>query len=266
MITLRIRHRTIYRYHSAVRLGPHRLMLRPRESRELRLMSHTVTVTPAASVTWAHDVFGNAVAMAGFEGLTDRLVVDSEAQVAMGADPWPVFDIAAAALTYPFAYTDADWRDLGALVVPQYLDPERMLLAWARGFVRSDPTDTLSLLKDLSSGVAERIRYQSRESEGTQTPLETLARGIGSCRDLAVLFVEAARCLRFGARVCSGYLYRPDLAAEHREAEFDACLGRGLRTGRGLDHVRSDQPQRRRAQPHPGRGGTRNLAGDAGIG
>lgn len=219
MITLRIRHRTIYRYHSAVRLGPHRLMLRPRESRELRLISHMVTVTPAASVTWAHDVFGNAVAMAGFEGLTDRLVVDSEAQVAMGADPWPVFDIAAAALKYPFAYTDADWRDLGALVVPQYLDPERMLLAWARGFVRSDPTDTLSLLKDLSSGVAERIRYQSRETEGTQTPLETLARGIGSCRDLAVLFVEAARCLRFGARVCSGYLYRPDRAAEHLEAD-----------------------------------------------
>lgn len=219
MLTLRICHRTTYRYHAPVRLGPHRLMLRPRESRELRLVSHEVTVTPAAGITWAHDVFGNAVATATFEELSDQLVVDSEAVLSLGADPWPVFDIAAVALTYPFAYTDADWSDLGALVVPQYHDPERLLLAWARGFVRSDPTDTLSLLKDLSTGVAERIRYQSRESEGTQAPLETLARGVGSCRDLAVLFVEAARCLRFGARLCSGYLYRPDRETTGREPD-----------------------------------------------
>ncbi|MDB5486371.1 MAG: transglutaminase-like protein, partial [Reyranella sp.] len=162
MLTLKIRHRTTYLYHAAVRLGPHRLMLRPRESRELRLVSHEVTVTPAASVTWAHDVFGNAVATASFDGLTDRLVVDSEAKLTLGVDPWPVFDIAAVATTSPFAYTTADWIDLGALVVPQYPDPDRKLLAWAKGFVRSDPTDTLSLLKDLSSGVAEQIRYQSR--------------------------------------------------------------------------------------------------------
>ncbi len=219
MLTLRIRHRTTYLYHAPVRLGPHRLMLRPRESRELRLVSHEVTVTPAATVTWAHDVFGNAVATAGFEGLTDRLVVDSEAVLTLGVDPWPVFDIAAVATRYPFAYTDADWTDLGALVVPQYLDPDRRLLAWAKGFVRSDPTDTLSLLKDISAGVAQQIRYQSRESEGTQAPLETLARGLGSCRDLAVLFVEAARCLRFGARLCSGYLFRPDRATGNYEAD-----------------------------------------------
>lgn len=214
MLKLRIRHRTTYLYHSAVRLGLHRLMLRPRESRELRLVSQELTVSPASTVTWAHDVFGNAVATANFDGVSDRLVIDSEAVLSLSVEPWPVFEIAAVAISYPFAYSDADWRDLGALVVPQYLDPERRLLAWTKGFVRSEPTDTLSLLKDLSSGVGEQIRYESRESEGTQAPLETLARGIGSCRDLAVLFVEAARCLRFGARLCSGYLYRPDLEYE----------------------------------------------------
>lgn len=35
-------------------------------------------------------------------------------------------------------------------------------------------------------------------------------RGWGSCRDFAVLFVEAARSLGFGARIVSGYLYNPD--------------------------------------------------------
>ena len=88
------------------------------------------------------------------------------------------------------------------------------LRAWAEGFVRSRPTDTLSLLKDLSFGVSSWILYQSREDEGTQSPIETLDRGWGSCRDLAVLFIEAARTLGFGARVVSGYLYNPARAHE----------------------------------------------------
>ena len=81
---------------------------------------------------------------------------------------------------------------------------------WALGFVRSNPTDTLSLLKDLNAGVAAWVSYQSRDDEGTQTPLQTLARGWGSCRDFAVLFAEAVRSLGFGARIVSGYLYNPD--------------------------------------------------------
>ena len=91
----------------------------------------------------------------------------------------------------------------------QYPDPSGRLGAWARGFVRSNPTDTSALLADLNRGVAAQISYQSREAEGTQTPAETLNRGWGSCRDLAVLLIEAARSLGFGARVVTGYLYRP---------------------------------------------------------
>lgn len=54
------------------------------------------------------------------------------------------------------------------------------------------------------------IRYQSCEDEGTQSPAQTLDRGWGSCRDFAVLFIEAARSLGFGARIVSGYLYSPE--------------------------------------------------------
>ena len=209
MITLSIRHKTTYRYHEPVWLGPHRLILRPRESRDLRLTSSVVTTTPAATVTWAHDVFGNAVATATFDAMSDHLVIDSVAELQLDATDWPVFAIAASAASYPFVYSDSEWIDLGALVTPQYPDPKRRLRAWAEGFVRSRPTDTLSLLKDLSLGVSGWILYQSREDEGTQSPIETLDRGWGSCRDLAVLFIEAARSLGFGARIVSGYLYNP---------------------------------------------------------
>jgi len=210
LITLRIHHTTTYRYHQPVSLGPHRLMLRPRETRDLHLISSDVTTTPAATVIWAHDVFGNAVATATFQAMTDHLVIDSVTKLELYAAAWPVFDIAAAAIFYPFLYSDDDWTDLGALTVQQYPDPAGRLRDWARAFIHSNPTDTLCLLKDLSTGISRWISYQSRDDEGTQSPNETLDRGWGSCRDFAVLFVEAARSLGFGARIVSGYLYNPD--------------------------------------------------------
>ena len=208
---LSIRHKTVYAYRQPVSLGPHRLMLRPRESRELRLRSSAIRMTPAASaITWSEDVFGNAVAVANFEHVTDRLTIESEVALDLGGEPWPVFPVAVSAMSYPFRYTDGEWTDLGALAVQQHGDPSHRLRAWARGFVRSDPTDTLALLKDLSAGVLAWVSYQSRDQEGTQTPLQTLDRGWGSCRDLAVLFAEAARTLGFGARLVSGYLFNSD--------------------------------------------------------
>jgi len=213
VLSLKIHHKTTYRYREPVRLGPHRFMLRPRESRDLRLISNQVLVTPDATVTWAQDVFGNAVATANFHTETDTLVIDSVTELQLSANPWPVFDIAASAIHYPFGYSDDEWTDLGALVIPQYPDPVDRLRSWATEFIRSNPTDTLSLLKDLSEGISQRILYQSREHEGTQSPVETLDRGVGSCRDLAVLFIEAVRSLGFGARIVSGYLFRPDLDA-----------------------------------------------------
>jgi transglutaminase-like putative cysteine protease len=104
----------------------------------------------------------------------------------------------------------------------QHPDPDGRLTSWARGFVRSNPTDTSALLADLNSGIAARISYQSRETEGTQTPVETLNRGWGSCRDLAVLLIEAARTLGFGARVVTGYLYNPDA-----DGHANAAVGAG---------------------------------------
>ena len=95
------------------------------------------------------------------------------------------------------------------MAIQQYPDPTGRLKDWARAFVRGNKTDTLALLKDLSAGVSKWINYQSREDEGTQSPVQTLDRGWGSCRDFAVLFVEAARNLGFGARIVSGYLYNP---------------------------------------------------------
>ena len=208
MIPLTIHHRTAYRYRRPVDLWPHRLMLCPRESRDLQVISCVVTVSPNAQVTWAHDVFGNAVATAAFQGASDSPVIDSVVELRLEAMAWPIFNIAASAIVYPFRYSDDEWTDLGSLTRQQYPDPDRRLATWARAFVRGDQTDPLALLKDLSAGVSGRIGYQSREDEGTQSPIETLDRGWGSCRRGPL--VEAARSLGFGARLVSGYLFNPN--------------------------------------------------------
>ncbi len=197
---------TTYRYLQPVLLGPHRMMLRPREARDLRLISHDLTVSPEAEITWAHDVAGNAVATARFSAPTRQLLIESRATVELTASAWPVLTIAAEAINYPFFYSDDDVTDLGALATPQYADLDGRLSRWAEGFVLGRPTDTLSLLRDISTGIA----YLSREMQGTQTPLDTLSRGSGACRDIAVLFAEAVRSLGFGARIVSGYLYDPE--------------------------------------------------------
>lgn len=208
--TLHTIHETTYSYREPVVLGPHQMMLRPRETRELQLLAYRLEVVPSAAINWAYDVAGNAVATAVFDAPTNRLKIVSHSHLRLTAAAWPVFDIAATAINYPFLYSDNDWIDLGALTVPQYEDNEGRFARWVRGFVMQEPTDTLSLLKDLSNGVSFQLTYQSRESEGTQTPLETLNRSSGTCRDFAVLLAEAGRLLGFGTRIVSGYLYDPD--------------------------------------------------------
>ena len=106
MYALSIHHTTTYKYRQAVGLAPHRLMLRPRESRDLRLISNDIMITPAATISWAYDVSGNAIATANFQDMTDSLVIVSHTELQIANDAWPVFDIAASAINFPFRYAD----------------------------------------------------------------------------------------------------------------------------------------------------------------
>ena len=73
-------------------------MLRPRESRSLRLLDHELVITPAATVGWAFDVAGNSVATATFHEASDTLSINSTAVLTLDVEQWPIFDIAATPL------------------------------------------------------------------------------------------------------------------------------------------------------------------------
>jgi len=211
MKLLTVRHATTYRYTAPVAFGQHRLMLRPRDSHDLRLIGAELALSPPGAVRWMHDVFGNSVALVDFSAPAARLSIISTLTLERYALKRPDFPIAPEAESYPFMHSADDRVDLGRLREPQYPDPRGAVEEWARRFILETPANTFNLLTTMNAAIRGAFEYRAREEEGTQAPLETIERKSGTCRDFALLFIEAARTLGFGARFVTGYLYDPTL-------------------------------------------------------
>ncbi len=206
---LTVNHSTVYRYRSAVAFNEHRLMFRPRDSHDMRLMRSTLSITPPASVRWLHDVFGNSIAIATFEAPADELRFEAAIELehfGITGDAFPVED---RAQSTPFDYTEEEIADLGRTQEPHYPDSLRALRRWVNEFCRPGGTPTERLLVDMTTAVRSHFRYIERQTPGVQTPAETLRLQSGTCRDFALFLMEAARSLGIAARFVSGYLYDP---------------------------------------------------------
>jgi transglutaminase-like putative cysteine protease len=220
MPILSIRHYTRYRYRNPVSLGEHRTMFRPRESYDQRLLACDLTITPAPSaVRMVHDVFGNCVGIANFTGRTRELVFESN--VRLEHTPLPAFtdidghvDVYAGAM--PIAYSAEDMPDLVQSIRRERVDAEDPVGAWAQRFVNQGRETSLrTLLSEMTQAIYADFKYNTRLERGVQTPAQTLALRTGSCRDYAVLMIDAARSLGLAARFVSGYIYSPYVSADH---------------------------------------------------
>jgi transglutaminase-like putative cysteine protease len=159
---------------------------------------------------WLQDVFGNSVAIATFTRRALRLHIESFARVVHQPHELVDVHIENYARSYPFTYASEDMPDLLRSIERQHLDPRRRVDNWARRFVRiGGQTDTLGMLTDMTHAIKREFTYLPRHQKGTQTPIETLERGKGTCRDYAMLMIEAVRALGLAARFVSGYLYNP---------------------------------------------------------
>ena len=210
MSFLTVRHATVYRFAAPVGLGEHRLMFRPRESHDLRLIRTMLDITPApARLRWLHDPFDNSVAIAVFDGTTRELRFESVVTLEHFESTVPEYALEDDARTYPFRYSDEDFRNLTRGLDHHY--PSEESGAWAQQFL--DPaatTGTLKILRSMTNIISEQFTYTRRTEKGVQTPEETLRHRRGSCRDFAVLMMEAARALGIAARFVSGYVFVPD--------------------------------------------------------
>jgi transglutaminase-like putative cysteine protease len=211
MSLLTVRHVTVYRYSEPVELGEHRMMLRPRGSHDLRLLSTSLEITPSPiGLRWLHDVFDNSVAVATFDGPATELRFDSRVTLEHFEDPRPEYPLEEYAKTYPFRYSDEELHNLARALVNQH--PSDSLSRWASQFLDpSGVTGTMSLLRSMARGIRQEFHYVRRTEKGVQSPSETLQSRCGSCRDFAVLMIEATRSLRIAARFVSGYVFVPGM-------------------------------------------------------
>ncbi len=207
-----ITHTTVYRYRQPVRFGEHRVMFRPRDSHDLRVLATDLDVSPDASVRMIQDPLSNSIALVQPRTPADKLEIVCSFRIEHAHSNNLELPLSPHAEFYPFSYSLEERYDLEHYLRPYHDDGEGELTAWARQFIRTDgATGTRDLLVAMNQHIRDEFRYVGRDEEGTQTPTETLQLGSGSCRDFALLMMEGARRLGFATRFVSGYLYDPTL-------------------------------------------------------
>lgn len=244
----KIIHRTYYNYSNDVILGTHHLLLRPREDYELRIESFILKSTPQVKIFWHRDVEGNSVAIANFNQLTRQLLIESEVIIQQYNESPLDFIVSDYAIEYPFKYKPSDQFLLSPYMVLPEEETRVLLNNWIFNIYKSnEAVQTYTLLQKLTRLIYTTLAYTVREEPGVQTAKDTLFLGSGSCRDFALLFMEAVKCLGFASRFVSGYLYVPLMVSEigstHAWAEvyipgagwkgFDPTIGDIV----GSDHI-----------------------------
>ena len=266
-----ITHTTVYSYRQPVTFGEHRVMFRPRDSHDLRVLATDLDVSPDCDVRMIQDPHSNSVALVQpLERGRRSCAIVCSFTIEHAHTNNLELPLAPSAELFPFAYSVDERFDLEHYLRPAHDDPGGELTAWARQFIRTDgPTGTRDLLIAMNQHIREQFRYAARDEEGTQEPSLTLELGSGSCRDFALLMMEAGRRLGIATRFVSGYLYDPALdggpARRHPRRRLHPRVAAGVPAGRRLGAVRPDQQPARRQPADPGRRRPPPVAGGADL-
>lgn len=206
MSRLRIEHETTYRYLAAVQFGAHRLVLRPREGHDLRVLEMCLAIEPRCEVVWSRDLFGNSVATAHFREPGEVLRIHNSVLVEQTAR-FPIEPRVPARVAFPVVFPAFELPVASAYLASSYPDDSERVREWAgtRAPVGSG-AGAEEVVAAVAKAVRDEIQYRRREEPGVQTPAQTIDLRSGSCRDLATLMLEALRALGLPARFASGYL------------------------------------------------------------
>ena len=210
MTRLSILHETRYDYGRPVGFGPHRLLLRPRDSHAIRIVSASLELAPGGQTRWIYDALGNCVCWLQPMGQASSLIVTSRLLIERFPAPLAPMTLDDPRTVLPIVYDRSDRLVLEPFMAPAEDDPDDAVLRWARGKLRPEDT-ALDFVMRLNADIHAQFDYSARVAEGTQSPGETLSHRSGTCRDFAWLMVEALRRLGFAARFVTGYLYSAKL-------------------------------------------------------
>ena len=162
------------------------------------------------SLRFVQDAFGNHVGIARFSGRSKELCFESTVRLEHSPLDAAELEIEDAATTFPVDYSADEMPDLANCIERHHPDPGNEVGRWAHQFLPpSGSIGAFELLTQLSQAINREFLYRRREAKGIRSPAETLRLGHGSCRDFAMLMIEAARSFGFAARFASGYLAVP---------------------------------------------------------
>jgi transglutaminase-like putative cysteine protease len=203
----RVSHSLTYRYSAPVLLGPHRFCLKPRGHGFQRLLHFDLSITPEpASLFPLLAASGDEILRARFCGSTDVFLLRAVSEVE--TQPPPALEMCLEEqepeLPFPAGRLNLDLSGalLGWLPNGQH-DPAAVDLA--QEALMGSEQRALPFLRQLVAMIQDRVKYTQRHLGPAWPAGRTLKERVGSCRDLAMLMVEACRCVGLPARFVSGY-------------------------------------------------------------
>jgi len=228
-VFIEVEHLTTYRYAKPVTFSPHKVMFRPRAAHDIRVLRANLEVSPLSRQHWVHDVFSNSVAVVELLEPADELHFAARFTIEHFGVHNLELPVAPEARDYPFEYSASHQIDLAPFLSIQYPDDAGVVNDWMKQFLPARGViHTRDILRNITDGIRSDFNYASREAMGTQRPAETLSRRSGTCRDFALLMIEAARGLGLAARFVSGYLYDASLDDGTPPAELGSGLQQGI--------------------------------------
>ena len=232
----------MYSYEESVQLGEHRLCIKPRSHGFQRLINFDLNISPNPKILYPLlAASGEEINRVTFEGYTNNLSIKAVSEVETFEHP-DIFDgVKERDLTLPFCRSIIN-RDLqGALEgwMPNgQHDPSAIELA--QEALAGSSNNALSFTYQLIEIIQDRVKYTKRHTGPAWPASRTLRERVGSCRDLAMLMVEACRSVGIPSRFVSGYHFEEPLPNEfdlHAWAEL-YIPGAGWRgfdpSGKGL--------------------------------
>jgi transglutaminase-like putative cysteine protease len=202
-----IDHTTEYRFNRPVFFEPHQLRFQPRNDASQRLLRYELTIDPTpAGMTQSLDAEGNLVTLAWFENVHETMTIRATSEVeTLRENPFDYL-LTSTNCRLPIGYQPWEQSQLAHACkragVPIHSDPVRELAEKVREAAGSE---LVPFLTRLGTTICDRFKLVRRES-GTPWPAATLMeQRQGACRDFAVLFIDACRCVGVAARFVSGY-------------------------------------------------------------